>query len=164
VTVTGWNGEVRPAEAGDLTAVACLAAELAQSFPFSPESFRASYPSLLADHGARLLLAGDGQETLGYLLGFRHLTFYANGPVAWVEEVVVRPGDRGRGVGGALMSAFEQWAEGQGCALVALATRPAKRRPVLPGRGVRGVSRLLPQGPGRPAAVVKPPATRAVRR
>ena len=45
--------------------------------------------------------------------------------MAWVEEVAVRPGDRGQGVGGALMGAFEQWAEGQGCALVALATRRA---------------------------------------
>ena len=125
MTVAGWSGEVRPAEAGDLVAVAGLAGELAQSFAFSEERFRASYPSLLADRGARLLLAADGPEVIGYLLGFRHLTFYANGPVAWVEEVVVRPGDRGRGVGGALMSAFEQWAGGQGCALVALATRRA---------------------------------------
>ena len=125
MTTAGWNGEVRPAEAGDLVAVAGLAAGLAQSFAFSRESFCASYPSLLADHGACLLLAASGQEVLGYLLGFRHLTFYANGPVAWVEEVAVRPGDRGQGVGGALMGAFEQWAAGQGCALVALATRRA---------------------------------------
>ncbi|MGH3298219.1 MAG: GNAT family N-acetyltransferase [Trebonia sp.] len=117
--------EVRPAEAGDVAAVAELAAELAQSFAFSPESFRASYPPLLADPAARLLLAADGPQVIGYLLGFRHLTFYANGPVAWVEEVVVRPRDRGRGVGAALMSAFEQWAAGQGCTLVALATRRA---------------------------------------
>ena len=123
--MAGWSGEVRPAEDGDLAAVAGLAGELAQSFAFSEERFRASYPCLLAEHGARLLLAADGQEILGYLLGFRHLTFYANGPVAWVEEVVVRPGDRGRGVGGALMSAFEQWAAGEECALVALATRRA---------------------------------------
>ena len=120
-----WDGEVRPAEAGDLAAVAGLAAELAQSFAFSEERFRASYPSLLAEQDARLLLAAHGQRVLGYLLGFRHLTFYANGPVAWVEEIVVRPDGRGRGVGAALMSAFEQWAAAQGCALVALATRRA---------------------------------------
>jgi GNAT superfamily N-acetyltransferase len=146
--MSGWNGEVRPAEAGDLVAVASLAGELAQSFAFSEERFRASYPSLLADHGARLLLAADGPEVIGYLLGFRHLTFYANGPVAWVEEVVVRPGDRGRGVGGALMSAFEQWAAGEECALV------PPGGAVLPRRGVRGVRRLLPQGPGPAAAAV----------
>jgi GNAT superfamily N-acetyltransferase len=123
--VTGWDGEVRHAGAGDREGVAALAAELAQSFAFSPQEFRAHYPSLLADHGACLLLAADGREGPGYLLGFRYLTFYANGPVAWIEEVVVRARDRGRGVGGALVSAFEQWAAGQGCALVALATRRA---------------------------------------
>jgi GNAT superfamily N-acetyltransferase len=98
----GWQGEIKPAGVGDADGVAALAAELAQSFAFSPERFRVSY-----------------------LLGFCHLTFYANGPVGWVEEVVVRGHDRGQGIGGALMSAFEQWAAAQGCALVALATRRA---------------------------------------
>lgn len=125
MTTAGWAGEVRPAAAGDREAVAALAAELAQSFEFSAQRFRASYPSLLADGGARLLVADGGGEVVGYLLGFRHLTFYANGPVAWVEEVVVRQRERGQGAGAALMGAFERWAEGQGCALVALATRRA---------------------------------------
>jgi GNAT superfamily N-acetyltransferase len=66
-----------------------------------------------------------GQQSVGCLLGFRHLTFYANGPVGWVEEIVVRDQERGHGVGRILMSAFEQWAADQGCALVALATRRA---------------------------------------
>ena len=123
--VTSWTGQVRRAEAGDCEDVAALAAELAQSFTFSPQRFRASYPALLADPGACLLLAADGREAIGYLLGFRHLTFYANGPVAWVEEIAVRHRDRGQGAGRALMSAFERWAAGQGCALVALATRRA---------------------------------------
>ena len=62
---------------------------------------------------------------MGYLLGFTHLTFYANGPVGWVEEVLVRQDHRGQGAGRALMSAFEMWAAKRGCALVALATRRA---------------------------------------
>jgi GNAT superfamily N-acetyltransferase len=124
-STAGWNGEVRHARAGDIDGVAALAAELALSFEFSPEQFRASYPALLAADGACLLLAVDRGECAGYLLGFRHLTFYANGPVAWVEEVVVRSCDRGRGTGRALMDAFEGWAAAQGCALVALATRRA---------------------------------------
>ncbi|HEX8005064.1 MAG TPA: GNAT family N-acetyltransferase [Trebonia sp.] len=37
----------------------------------------------------------------------------------------MRHRDRGQGIGRALMSAFEQWADTQGCALVALATRRA---------------------------------------
>jgi len=124
-SATGWQGETRHAGAGDIDEVAALAAELAMSFEFSPEQFRVSYPALLAADGACLLLAVDGNESVGYLLGFRHITFYANGPVGWVEEVVIRDRNRGQGIGRALMDAFEQWAAAGGCALVALATRRA---------------------------------------
>ena len=123
--MTSWAGTIERAKASDSDGVAALAAELAQSFAFSPEAFRVNYPELIADEHACLLLAVDGAEYLGYLLGFRHLTFYANGPVGWVEEVVVRGTHRGTGIGRALMSAFEQWATGEGCVLVALATRRA---------------------------------------
>jgi GNAT superfamily N-acetyltransferase len=65
----------------------------------------------------------DGNEHLGYLLGFQHLTVYANGRVAWVEEVFVSRQDRGRGAGQALMNAFEQLAVARDCMLIALASR-----------------------------------------
>ena len=120
-----WQGGVRRAEAGDIEDVAGLAAELALSFEFSKERFLVSYPALLAADDACLLLAADGSGIAGYLLGFRHLTFYANGPVAWVEEVVVRGRDKRRGIGRVLMNAFEEWSVSQGCTLVALATRRA---------------------------------------
>jgi len=143
---------IRPAAAADAAAVAGLAAELAQSFAFSLASFDACYPALLAAGHACLLVAtawsedagpeypgpeypgpedsgpeypGPQDDCLGYLLGFEHLTFYANGRVAWVEEVLVRGADRGQGAGRALMTAFEEWARGRDCALVALATRRA---------------------------------------
>jgi len=117
--------QVRPADASDAAAVADMASELAQSFTFARTRFDRSYPALLASDGACLLLAVNGHDHLGYLLGFEHLTFYANGPVAWVEEVFVRGQHRGCGVGRALMSAYEQWAISRDCALVALATRRA---------------------------------------
>jgi GNAT superfamily N-acetyltransferase len=116
---------IRRAADEDVDEVAGLAGELAQSFTFSRERFLAAYPALLTDDGACLLVAVRGRERLGYLLGFRHLTFYANGPVAWVEEVLVRDQQHGRGIGRALMSAFEQWATAQGCGLIAVATRRA---------------------------------------
>ena len=61
---------------------------------------RAFAKSVSAETPACLVLAVDGQERLGYLLGFEHLTFYANGPVAWVEEVFVRRQDRAAVPGG----------------------------------------------------------------
>ena len=116
---------VRPACGSDVGEVAGLAAELATSFTFDPESFERNFPALVADEQACLLVGILGGDCVGYLLGFRHLTFFANGPVGWVEEVGVRAGQRGRGTGRALMEAFERWAAEHGCALVALATRRA---------------------------------------
>jgi GNAT superfamily N-acetyltransferase len=145
---------IRPATAADAGAVAGLANGLAQSFTFSRASFDAHYPGLLAAGHACLLVAvtgadDGGDECVGYLLGFEHLTFYANGRVAWVEEVFVRDGLRGHGIGRALITGFERWAHERGCALVALATRRAAPfyhalgyedsatylRKLLPGRG-----------------------------
>jgi GNAT superfamily N-acetyltransferase len=123
--VSDGTYEIRPAGGGDADAVAVLAAGLAQSFPFSEEGFRRSYPALLAAEDACLIVAVDGADYLGYLLGFQHLTFYAGGPVAWVEEIFVRGQDRHRAIGKALMNAFQERAASRGCALVALATRRA---------------------------------------
>ena len=62
---------------------------------------------------------------VGYCLGFDHHTFYANGRVAWVEEITVKEPVRRRGVGKALMENFEEWSRNRGSKLVALATRRA---------------------------------------
>ncbi|WP_330186278.1 GNAT family N-acetyltransferase [Dactylosporangium sp. AC04546] len=134
--------------AGDAAAVAELAEQLAQSFSFAPERFRESYAALLGDDGACLLLAVDGGEAVGYLLGFRHLTFYANGPVGWVEEVLVQPSRRAGGVGRLLMGEFERWAARRGCALVALATRRAAGFYAALGyeESARYFRKLLPSG------------------
>ncbi|HEX3923001.1 MAG TPA: GNAT family N-acetyltransferase [Streptosporangiaceae bacterium] len=88
--------------------------------PLNPEAHPA-----LADEHACLLLAEDGDGCAGYVLGFWHLALFANGPVAWVEEIIVRSQQRRSGVGLRLMSAFEEWAAERGCAQVALATRRA---------------------------------------
>jgi GNAT superfamily N-acetyltransferase len=117
--------QIRYATADDVEAVAGLASELAHSFTFSRARFYDSYGALLHADDACLLLAADGDDVLGYVLGFTHATFYANGPVACVEEIFVQDRVRRRGIGAAMMRAFELWAVGRGCLLVALATRRA---------------------------------------
>ena len=37
-----------------------------------------------------------------------HLTLFANGPVAWVEEAMVQTGSRRQGIGRALLEEFEK--------------------------------------------------------
>ncbi|HEY6787699.1 MAG TPA: GNAT family N-acetyltransferase [Trebonia sp.] len=126
--VPSWRGEIRRATAEDAETVAYLAKELAQSFTFDADKFRVNYPVLLSKattDDACLLVAVGGGEQLGYLLGFQHVSFFANGPVAQVEEILVRGSHQGQGIGRALMDEFERWAAVLGCTLVALATRRA---------------------------------------
>lgn len=100
---------VRLARAEDRDLVWPLARELATSYVVEPEAYAATFTALLSAPDALLLVAEDDQRVVGYLLGYRHRTFHANAPVLWVEEVMVDPGRRGRGVGRALMHAAESW-------------------------------------------------------
>lgn len=126
---------IRPATPADVDAVQALATAFATSFRVEADAFRASFAALLAAPDAALLVAEAGDEgggdggggggVIGYVLGFVHPTFYANGPVAWVEEITVEASLRRGGVGRALMDAFETWARVRDARLVALATRRA---------------------------------------
>jgi GNAT superfamily N-acetyltransferase len=116
---------IRAADAGDIDTVAYLAAMMSQSYTFDVDCFRRAYPLLVAERDAALLIAADRDRAVGYVLGFRHETFFANGPVGSVEEILVRPEVRGSGIGRLLMAAFEEWASETGCVLVSLATRRA---------------------------------------
>jgi GNAT superfamily N-acetyltransferase len=72
-----------------------------------------------------LVALADAPVVVGYLLGSYHGTFFANGPVAWIEELMVSELVRRRGVGTALMSWAEEWARTIPASYVALATRRA---------------------------------------
>lgn len=117
--------EVRRAELKDMDAVLPLSKALATSFTVEGQAFRQSFKLLLDMPHATLLIAEQGNELIAYLLGVEHPSFYANGSVAWVEEVYVKEDYRGAGVGGLLMSHFEQSVKSAGNKLIALATRRA---------------------------------------
>jgi GNAT superfamily N-acetyltransferase len=105
--------------------VFALARELAITFAVDRPGFDHGFAAIAAAPGTHLLVADLDGAVCGYLLGFVHPTFYANGPVAWVEELMVDETVRRRGVGAALMAAFEDEALADGARLVALATTRA---------------------------------------
>ncbi|HEY0794034.1 MAG TPA: GNAT family N-acetyltransferase [Chthoniobacterales bacterium] len=109
----------------DEKAVFALARDFATSFPVDPASFSESFPHVLSSSGMCLAVAQSSDAIIGYVLGTAHPTFYASGPVAWVEEIMVKECLRKKGVGKLLMEHFEVWAKSKGCRLVALATRRA---------------------------------------
>jgi GNAT superfamily N-acetyltransferase len=116
---------VRSAAADDEPALRALVAEFPTPTQMNKLVFSETLRAKLADpHSCTLVLEHDGR-LVGYLSGHCHDTFYAAGPTAWVDEVLVSKEFRGQGHGRALMEAFEAWATASGCVLVSLATAGA---------------------------------------
>ncbi|MET7466065.1 GNAT family N-acetyltransferase [Nonomuraea sp. NPDC005501] len=127
IDTVGAAGEpvIRRAGASDADELFALAREFATTFRPERDAFDEALPRLLGDEDALLIAAVMGGRVHGYLLGFAHLTLFANGPVAWVEEAMVRPGSRRQGIGRALLEECERWARARGARYVAMATRRA---------------------------------------
>jgi GNAT superfamily N-acetyltransferase len=115
----------------DVAGVFPLSSAMATTAIVDHDVFVASFAELLERDDALVLAAEDGTSgaesaIIGYLLGFDHLAFYANGRVAYVEEVAVRDDRQGEGIGRLLMDAFEAWAATRSAVLVTVATRRAR--------------------------------------
>lgn len=88
------------------------------------------------EHGPKLfVLAGDGPE--GFAQLDFHLSFWADGPIAFLDELYVVPDRRGEGLGRALMEAFLALARERGAAGAEVVT----------GEGDRAARRLY-ESPG----------------
>ena len=116
---------VRRAELSDAMAIWQLVQAFATSFTPRNDSFEGSFEMLLSQESAILLVACDQGQVIGYLLAHIHSTFYANGSVAIVEEIMVSPEARRQGVGSKLMATAEQIAREDGVQVISLATRRA---------------------------------------
>jgi GNAT superfamily N-acetyltransferase len=120
------NLSIRAAQERDMADLFPLVVEFATSFEPERGPFERAWRRILGNQDACFLVAArEDRMVIGYLLGFEHATFFANGPVAWVEEIAVASSFRRHGVGRALMTRFETWAAARGARLVALATRRA---------------------------------------
>jgi GNAT superfamily N-acetyltransferase len=119
------NITVRKTAPADCDALFALVLQIATSFQPERTAFERCARHVLADEAAWWGVAETDETVIGYCLGFDHVAFYANGRVAWVEELMVQERWRRHGVGRALMEAFEEWAGARGAKLVGLATRRA---------------------------------------
>lgn len=117
---------VRPAVQADSAALFELATAFVTSFEVNPTGFDDRVTELISDDAGALLVAIDeDDELVGYVAAFVHPTLYANGPVGWIEELIVDQHIRRRGVGGLLVVGAEEWITDHDGRLVALATRRA---------------------------------------
>lgn len=117
---------IRRAAIKDVANVWLLVQDFAPTFAPKRESFDLTFRSALHAHETPVLVAqqSDG-SVVGYLLTHCRATFLANGPAAWVEEVMVAERARRQGAGQALMAEVESWAQAQGAVYVSLASRRA---------------------------------------
>jgi GNAT superfamily N-acetyltransferase len=117
---------IRPANIGDLIAVWPLVRDFATSYHPEFDRFEASFTTLISRDDTLVLVAeGLDGGIVGYLLASYHGTFFANGSIAWIEEVMVACPSRRTGVGAALMAEAEIWARGIPATYLSLATRRA---------------------------------------
>lgn len=92
---------IRLADVHDGDAVFELANLVATTFVVNRETFEHNFAAVTAAPDARLLVADFAGRICGYLLGFEHPCFFANGPVAWLEELGVATDVRRRGIASA---------------------------------------------------------------
>ena len=116
---------VRPATKEDEEAVFHLAAQLSPKFVVERPAFSVAFARLTEAEDVYLHVADSSGCVIAYLLGWTRLAFYSNGPVSWVQEIVVHPEHRRRRVGKLLMGHFEGWSADHGARLISLATRGA---------------------------------------
>lgn len=116
---------IRRAQYSDLEGIWSLVASFAVSYAPQRQHFDATFGAVIDHRSMLAACATDGGRVIGYLLANQHPTFFANGPVAWVEELMVDEDHRGCGVGRKLMRYAEVWAQEAGAVYIALATRRA---------------------------------------
>ncbi|GAA4829753.1 hypothetical protein GCM10023221_01410 [Luteimicrobium xylanilyticum] len=117
---------VRSAQCGDAAALWPLVDGFASTATPTRAGFATALAATVIRPDARVLVAEAGGAVVGYLLAQLQPTFFADAPVAWVQEVVVAADRRGTGgVGRALVRAVEAWAAECGAAYVSLASRRA---------------------------------------
>jgi GNAT superfamily N-acetyltransferase len=117
--------KLRKAVQSDADQIFALAREFALTFQPERAAFDEAFPRLLGSPDALLLVGVQDDRIRGYLLGFAHLTLFANGRIAVVEEAMIDSGFRRHGLGRRLLEEFEAWARSCDAAYVGLATRRA---------------------------------------
>jgi N-acetylglutamate synthase-like GNAT family acetyltransferase len=116
---------IRNATNKDAEQVLELAKKFATSFKTDKEKFYKIYPEIVGDRNISFVVAEENNQIIGYCLSFHHLTFYANGYVSWVEEIMVNENYRSKGVGKKMMEEIEQISKSMDSKLIGLATRRA---------------------------------------
>jgi len=116
---------VRLARAADGPRVWQLLQQFAASYVPDDAAFAETFPRICANRNALFIVADDGDAAVGYLVAVELPTFFANGPILEIVELVVDEPRRGVGLGKALVEYALNVAWQHGCIEVVVPTRRA---------------------------------------
>jgi GNAT superfamily N-acetyltransferase len=112
--------EVREASDEDAEALARLCTQL--GYPAESTDMPARLEKLSADPNARILVATDGNDVVGFATVHLRNTMNHPTPIAQLTLLVVDERARGRGVGRVLVEHAESWARERGARRIAVTT------------------------------------------
>jgi len=110
----------------DAIGVIVLAREFPSPTKLDEKAFYLAWDKKLTDPNSYIGVAEAENSIVGYVSGYLHLAFYANGSTFWVDEIFVREDMRKNSVGRGLMESLDPWIADRNCKLIALATNNAK--------------------------------------
>ena len=119
-------------------------------FTWSEREGRADFERLIASGDCLALVARDGANVIGHLVGYTHAASPTRLPVTYanLRSLFVEPSHRRRGVGDQLTRDFIDWARAKGCAEAHVDSyarnEPAQRLYERHGFVVRSTARALP--------------------
>jgi N-acetylglutamate synthase-like GNAT family acetyltransferase len=116
---------IRPAASADADDLFALLLQFAVTYRPERSAFDQHFPLLLRANDAELLVGLLDGTVVAYALAFRLLTLYANGPIMELQELMVDPACRNRGIGRKLVEAVVERARASGCVEVTVPTRRA---------------------------------------
>jgi len=116
---------VRPFEERDREAVWSLLKQFAVSHSPQREAFDRTFAKLVGRSAPTCLVAEVEDEVVGYLVGYRLPTLFANGPIFEIIELAVEEVHRGKGFGTALTDEATRFAIETGCIEIVASTRRA---------------------------------------
>jgi len=117
---------IRKANSEDTGQIFILANQLSESININQAIFEQNFEELIHSNIHCILVAEINQTVEGYLSGYFHKAFYANGQVAFIDEIVVDSRLRNLSIGKRLLEEFEAIAKINKSVLISLATSGAK--------------------------------------